>query len=288
MPQTPKKQKDVYPVSSPPAKVNQRTGDVAPGQSKFTDKLQSSRTSDTVGKSFKAVNDAKLQKNVTNVNESPVMKAARAAEAADRKANPIKYAGEKYKATSETLQKNLVRNNQATDLLKLPKSNKGKYDQLFKEGDKLRNAGNAELERAKQLRDPKYIGNQQLKTTAETRQDVFKEANKLEQDLAKNQGRRPVNSRPSTAAQIQSKAAPKPSVIETATKTAVGTGVLASPLAKGVGTVGVVAAAQKAAGLPPKQENAAVDEWNKRTNYGRIQGPTSKALGVVNVKPGSK
>lgn len=271
MPQT-KKQKDTYPLSSPPAKVNQRTGDVAPGQSRFTDKLQSSRTRETITKSFKAVNDAKLQKNVTNVNESPVMRAAKAAEAADRKANPIKYAGEKYKLTSDVLQKNLVRNNQATDLLKLPKSEKGKYSQLFKEGDKLRNAGNAELERAKQLRDPKYIGNQQMRTTAETRQDVFNEANKLEKDLAKNQGRKPVTSRPSTAAQVQSKGTPKPSMMETAAKTAAGTGLLASPAAKGLGVAGALIASQKGAGLNKQQEMSAVDAWNKRTNYGRLLG----------------
>lgn len=212
MPQTPKKQKDTYPISPPPTKVNQRTGDAAPGQGKYLTRLANNRASITVnrltdiGTLYDSPNrpyKGFYKRDYLNVPRT---------DAYYEEINPLR----KFKLDSETLQKNLVRSNQVTDSLKLPQSDKGK------------------------------------------------------------------------AAQIQSKAAPKPSVIETAAKTAAGTGVLASPLAKGVGAIGVVAAAQKGAGLPPKQENAAVDEWNKRTNYGRIQGPTSKALGVVNVKPGSK
>lgn len=274
MPQTSKKQKDTYPISTPPAKVNQRTGDFAPNQSKFTDRTQAARTKVAVERATTDAIKGKLKGLNVNIENSADMKALRAAQAADRKANPLKYAIEDAKATSNTLQKDLVRNNQATDPVKLPKSNKAKYSQLFKEGDKLRNAGNAELERAKQLRDPKYTMNQQLRTTAETRKDVFNEANKLEQELAKNQNRKPTTSRPSSASQIQSKASPKPSAtpIETAAKTAVGTSVLASPAAKGLGTLGAIIASQKGAGMSPRDENNAVAKWNKETNYGRLLG----------------
>lgn len=196
MPQTPKKQKDTYPISPPPTKINQRTGDAAPGQGKYLTRLANNRASITVNR----LNDIGTLYDSPNRPYKGFYKRdylnVPRTDAYYEEINPLR----KFKLDSETLQKNLVQNNRVTNSL----------------------------------------------------------------------------------------TAPKPSAIETAAKTAAGTGVLASPVAKGVGAIGVVAAAQKGAGLPPKQENAAVDEWNKRTNYGRIQGPTSKALGVVNVKPGSK
>jgi hypothetical protein len=287
MPQTPKKSKDIYPASGPPVKINQRTGDAAPGQTAKLTNAANRRAAAVVNKSVDAVKKATLEKQIPDIHKTEVMQKLRASEAHLDKVNPWRKAN--AGVTAETLQKNLVRNNQATDLLKPPPSEKGKYDQLFKEGNKLSKAGDVHLERSRQLMDPKYILDQQMKSTAESRKAVFDEANKLEQDLAKNQGRKPVTNRPSTPAQVQSKATPKPapaSPIETAAKTSVGSGLLASTGVKALGVAGVWAAAQKGAGLPPKTENSAVDEWNKRTNYGRIQGPTSKALGVKNVKPG--
>jgi len=129
--------------------------------------------------------------------------------------------------------------------------------------------------------------------TAASRKQFYEADKALAEEIAKQTGEKPKYSRAPSMATVQARAA-RNSVVEpvvnaaTTAATSASGGMLASPLAKGVGAIGVVAAAQKGAGLPPKQENAAVDEWNKRTNYGRIQGPTSKALGVVNVKPGSK
>lgn len=196
MPQTPKKQKDTYQPSPPPTKINQRTGDVAPGQSKALTRLANNRAAMTVLRDSEIAAIKDLPKRAYYGDFGEELRNPPRTEAYWEEINPLR----KFKLSSETLQKNLVQSNRVTNSL----------------------------------------------------------------------------------------TAPKPSAIETAKNTAVGAGVLASPLAKGAGAIGVVAAAQKAAGLSPKEERSAVDEWNKRTNYGRIQGPTSKALGVVNVKPGSK
>ncbi len=273
MPQTPKKSKDTYPISNPPVRINQRTGDAAPGQTARLTNAANKRAAAAVNKSVDAVKKATLEKKMPDIHKSEVMQKLRASEAHLDKVNPLRKV--KMGVTAESLQKDLVRNNQATDLLKPPPSQKGKYDQLFKEGNKLSKAGDVHLERSRQLMDPKNVLDQQMKSTAESRKAVFDEANKLEKDLAKNQGRKPVTNRPSTPAQVQSKATPKPapaSPIETAAKATVGAGMLASPAAKGIGLIGAMVASQKGAGLSPKAENSAVSDWNKRTNYGRLLG----------------
>jgi hypothetical protein len=278
MPQTPKKkQQDIksgQPITSPPARINQRTGDAKPGQSKFLTDGANRRTKAAVTQAVDKVKQASLEKKMPDLYKQKDIAKLRASEAALDKVNPLRKV--QLGVDSDTLQKGLVRNNQATNMLKLPPSEKGKYSQLFKEGQKLSRAGDVHLQRAQQLMDPKNTLDQQMKSTAESRKAVFDEANKLEQDLAKNQGRKPVTNRPSTPAQVQSKATPKPSgtpaPIETATKSALGASVLASPLAKGALTIGAVAAAQKGAGMKPSQEMAMVNDWNKKTNYGRLLG----------------
>lgn len=185
MPQTPKKQKDTYPVSSPPAKVNQRTGDVAPGQSKYLTRLANNRASITVnrltdiGTLYDSPNrpyKGFYKRDYLNVPRT---------DAYYEEINPLR----KFKLDSETLQKDLVRNNKLTGSTKSPKSE-----------------------------------------------------------------------------------ASKPSPMETAGKAAVGSSMLASPAAKGLGTVGALLASQKAAGQSRKDEQSAVDNWNSKTNYGRLLG----------------
>lgn len=195
MPQASKKQKDTYPISTPPAKVNQRTGDIAPGQSKQLTRLANNRSATTVLRNSEIAAIKDLPKRAYYGEFGKDLRNPPRTDAYLEEINPLR----KFKLDSETLQKNLVRNNQATDSLKLPKSNKG---------------------------------------------------------------------------QIQSKASPKPSAtpMETAVKTAVGTSVLASPAAKGLGTLGAIIASQKRAGMSPRDENNAVAKWNKETNYGRLLG----------------
>lgn len=192
MPQTPKKSKDIYPISNAPVRVNQRTGDAAPGQSKLLTRLANNRSALSVlrNSEIAAIKDlpnrayyGEYGKDLRNIPRT---------EAYLEEINPFRN----IKLNSDTVYKNYVRNNQAT-------------------------------------------------------------------------------SKP-----------PAPNPIETATKATVGAGLLASPTTKGVGLIGAMLASQKGAGERPASENAAVDAWNKRTNYGRIQGSTSKALGVSNVKPG--
>jgi hypothetical protein len=199
MPQTPKKSKDIYPASGPPVKINQRTGDAAPGQSKLLTRLANNRSASSVlrNSEIAAIKDlpnrayyGEYGKDLRNIPRT---------EAYYEEINPFR----EVKLNSDTVYKDYVRNNQATDLLK------------------------------------------------------------------------PKTSKPSKPAQVQSKATPKPapaSPIETAAKTSVGAGMLASPAAKGVGLIGAMIASQKSAGLSPKAENSAVSDWNKRTNYGRLLG----------------
>jgi hypothetical protein len=187
MPQTPKKQKDIYPKSHAPVKINQRTGDVAPGESKFLTRGAERRTLDVVQRTTEAGKTAKYEGKMPNYrNFSDVAKLAKS-EAYLDEINPLR----KIKLDAETVQKDLVRANRATAL-------------------------------------------------------------------------------------------PKVNIPEMATKAAAGAGAIASGLAKTGGVLGVAALARKAAGEPPKQEEETVNAWNKRTNYGRIQGPISKALGVIN------
>jgi hypothetical protein len=185
MPQTSKKQKDTYPTSNPPAKVNQRTGDIASGQSKQLTRLANNRSANSVLRNaeISAIKDlpnkayyGEYGKDLRNIPRT---------EAYYEEINPFR----KFKLNADTVYKDLVRSNQATDPIKLPKSNKTSQ---------------------------------------------------------------------------------KP--METAAKTAVSTSVLASPAAKGLGTLGAMIASQKGAGMSPRDENDAVAKWNKETNYGRLLG----------------
>ena len=185
MPQTSKKQKDTYPISPPPTKVNQRTGDIAPGQSKQLTRLANNRASITVnrltdiGSLYDSPNrpyKGFYKRDYLNVPRT---------DAYYEEINPLR----KFKLDSETLQKDLVRNNKLTGSTKSPKSE-----------------------------------------------------------------------------------ASKPSPMETAAKTTVGTSVLASPAAKGLGTLGAIIASQKGAGMSPRDEGNAVAKWNKETKYGRLLG----------------
>lgn len=185
MPQTSKKQKDIYPTSPAPVKINQRTGDVAPGESKFLTRGAERRTLDVVQRTTEAGKTARYKEKMPNYRNFPDVQKLAKSEAYLDEINPMR----KIKLDAETVQKDLVRANRATTL-------------------------------------------------------------------------------------------PKVNIPKITTKAAAGAGAIASGLAKTGGVLGVVALARKAAGEPPKQEKETVDAWNKRTNYGRIQGPISKALGI--------
>lgn len=127
--------------------------------------------------------------------------------------------------------------------------------------------------------------------TAASRKQFYDADKALAEEIAKQTGEKPKYSRAPSMATVQARAA-RNRVVEpvvdaaTTAATSASGGMLASPLAKGAGFIGAMIASQKGAGQAPSPEHAAVDEWNRRTNYGRIQSPTSRAMQVKNVKPG--
>jgi hypothetical protein len=166
-------------------------------------------------------------------------------------------------------------------------------DQIDADMKARRAKHDAEMKKYEYLRDPKQVAQKNYEETSASRKQFYEADRALEKELAKNEGRKPKLSRAPSVNQVQARAT-RNSVVEpivnaaSAAATGASSGALASGPMKGIGTLGAVIASQKGAGQSPSVEKAHVDDWNKRTNYGRIQGPTSKAMGVVNVKAGSK
>jgi hypothetical protein len=151
----------------------------------------------------------------------------------------------------------------------------------------------AEYDKLNIPKTPQEAKQRNWEETSASRKQFYEADRALETELAKNEGRKPKLSRAPSLNQVQARAA-RNSIVEpvanaaSSAVTSASGSFINSPMAKGVGVAGAMLASQKGAGQSPSVEKAYVDDWNKRTNYGRIQGPTSKAMGVVNVKPGSK
>lgn len=135
----------------------------------------------------------------------------------------------------------------------------------------------AEMKKYDYLRDPKQVAKKNYEETSASRKQFYEAANTLEKDLAKNESRKPKLNRAPSVSQVQARAT-RNNIVEpvvnaaSAAVTGVSSGALASGPMKGIGALGAVIAAQKGAGMSPRDENNAVAKWNKETNYGRLLG----------------
>jgi hypothetical protein len=142
-----------------------------------------------------------------------------------------------------------------------------------------------EYEKLNIPRTPEEAAKRNWEETSASRKQFYEADRALETELAKNEGRKPTYSRAPSMATVQARAT-RNSVVEpianaaSAAVTSVSNSLINSPMAKGLGVVGAMLASQKGAGQSPSVEKAYVDDWNKKHNTQRKQGPIAKSLGI--------
>ena len=166
------------------------------------------------------------------------------------------------------------RENMLRELDKMEAENKARQEEMAKHQKEF-----------EYLHDPKKLAQKNWEETSASRKQFYDADRALETELAKNEGRKPKYSRAPSMATVQARAT-RNSVVEpianaaSAAVTSVSNSLINSPMAKGLGVVGAMLASQKGAGQSPSVEKAYVDDWNKKHNVQRKQGPIAKGLGI--------
>lgn len=166
------------------------------------------------------------------------------------------------------------RENMLRELDKMEAENKARQEEMAKHQKEF-----------EYLHDPKKLAQKNWEETSASRKQFYDADRALETELAKNEGRKPKYSRAPSMATVQARAT-RNSIVEpvvdaaSAAVTSASNSLINSPAAKGLGIVGAMLASQKGAGQSPSVEKAYIDDWNKKHNYGRKQGPIAKGLGI--------